>query len=154
MSKQKFQVKLFKDENSSGVGFIVPFNVQEVYGSRAQVRVRGTIDGHPFRSAIAPMGGGTHVMPIKKSLRETIGKADGETVNVVMEKDTEERVVSVPPELEEALQRAGLKEKFTALAYTHRREYAEWVEGAKKPETRARRIEKTVERIAEGKNFS
>ena len=154
MGKQKFQVKLFKDENSSGVGFIVPFNVQEVFGSRAQVRVRGTIDGHPFRSALAPMGSGAHVMPVKKSLRETIGKAGGETINVVMEKDTEERVVVVPPELDEALERAGIKAKFTALAYTHRKEYAEWVAGAKKPETRARRIEKAVERIAEGKIFS
>jgi uncharacterized protein YdeI (YjbR/CyaY-like superfamily) len=59
--------------------------------------------------------------------------------------------------IEEAFQyldRAGVKAKFTALAYTHRREYAEWIEGAKKPETRARRIAKAITHIAEGKIFS
>jgi hypothetical protein len=154
MSKQKFQVKLFKDENSAGVGFIVPFKVQEVFGSRAQVKVRGTIDGHPFRSSLAPMGGGAHVMPVKKSLREAVGKAGGETVNIVMEIDTEERTVAVPPDLEAAFKRAGVKDKFAAMAYTHRREYVEWVEGAKKMETRKRRIEQAAARIAEGKKFS
>ena len=63
MSKQEFDVILFKDENSTGIGFIVPFNVEKVFGKKSQVKVKGTIDGYEYRSSIAPMGeiGRAHV---------------------------------------------------------------------------------------------
>jgi uncharacterized protein YdeI (YjbR/CyaY-like superfamily) len=68
-------------------------------------------------------------------------------VTVVL--DTEARTVEVPPELAEALAgRADLAEVFDGLSFTHRREYAEWIAEAKRPETRARRVAGTLDRLA------
>ena len=105
MSKQEFDVELFKDENSSGIGFIVPFKVEEVYGKRSQVKVRGTIDNYPYRSSIAPMGNGMHGMVVKKEIREAIRKSAGDKVHVIMEIDTEERIVNVPDDFRQALEK-------------------------------------------------
>jgi uncharacterized protein YdeI (YjbR/CyaY-like superfamily) len=68
-----------------------------------------------------------------------------------MELDTEPRTVQVPPDLRDALRADGEAWKaFSALSFTHRREYVEWVEEAKRPDTRARRIAATVERVGVG----
>ncbi len=56
MNAQKFQVKLEKDTHSEATSFVVPFDVQKVFGTRAQVKVRGTINGYPLRTSITPIG--------------------------------------------------------------------------------------------------
>jgi hypothetical protein len=152
--KQEFEVELIKDDQTSGVGFVVPFNVQEVYGTKAQVKVRGTVDGFPYRGSIAPYGG-IHYMGVKKEIRDAIGKTHGDSVRVVMEVDTEERVVTVPEDFKQALEKnIKAKEIFDNFAYTHRKEYVQWIEEAKKQETRKNRIKQAVERIAEDRKFS
>ena len=152
MSKQEFDVELFKDEDSSGIGFIVPFKVEEVYGKRSQVKVRGTIDKFPYRSSIAPMGNGLHAMVVKKEIREAIRKSAGDKVHVVMEVDTEERIVVVPDDFRQALEKSKkANEIFDKLSYTHRKEYVQWIESAKKLETRTNRIKSAIEKILEGK---
>src|SRR5436309_743594 len=97
--RQEFDVELFAE--SGGTGIAMPFSALEVFGKRGQVKVRGTIDGVPYRGSIAPMGGGTHVMVVKKEIREAIGKGAGDHVHVIMELDTEERIVVVPDDLQE-----------------------------------------------------
>jgi hypothetical protein len=151
MSRQEFEIILLKPPDIDGAYFIVPFNVQQVYGTKAHVKVRGIIDGYPYRGLIANMGEG-HMMVVKKEIREAIGKTAGDTVKVVMEIDTEPRIVDVPEDLQQALEsNQQVKERFDRLSYTHRKEYVEWIEGAKKPETRANRIQKTIEMVANGK---
>ncbi len=81
MSKQEFEVTLIKPEDIDGAYFLVPFNVQEVYGTKAHVKVRGTIDGYPYRGLIANMGEG-HCMVVRKEIRQAIGKSAGDTVKV------------------------------------------------------------------------
>jgi uncharacterized protein YdeI (YjbR/CyaY-like superfamily) len=72
-------------------------------------------------------------------------------VRVTMELDTEPRTVRVPPDLRAALREdADARASFAKLSYTHRREYVDWIEEAKRPETRARRVAGTVERVREG----
>jgi uncharacterized protein YdeI (YjbR/CyaY-like superfamily) len=67
-----------------------------------------------------------------------------------LELDTEPREVDVPADLEAALD-GEAKAAFERMSYTHRKEYADWIEEAKRPETRARRVGKAVEMIREGK---
>jgi uncharacterized protein YdeI (YjbR/CyaY-like superfamily) len=99
---------------------------------------------------MAPMYG-KHLLGLHKATREQIGKNIGETVELVIETDTEERVVTIPDDLRRALARnTTTKRAFDGLAYTHRKEYVQWVESAKKPETRARRVADAVARVAAG----
>ncbi len=94
-------------------------------------------------------------MVVKKEIRQAIGKSAGDTVKVVMEIDTEPRIVVVPEDFQQALENdTKAKETFEAFSYTHKKEYVEWIEGAKKQETRENRIKKAVEMIAEGRKSS
>lgn len=154
MSSQEFEVILKKPGEIDGAYFLVPFDVPKVYGTKAQVKVRGTIDGYPYRGSIANMGEG-HCMVVKKEIRQAIGKSAGDTVKVVMEIDTEPRIVVVPEDFQQALENhTQAKETFEAFSYTHKKEYVEWIEGATKQETRENRIKKAVEMIAEDRKRS
>ena len=151
MNRQEFEVTLLKPPDIDGAYFIVPFNVPEVYGTKAQVKVRGTIDGYPYRGSIANMGEG-HCMVVKKEIRQALGKSAGDRVQVVMEIDTEPRIVVVPGDFQQVLDdNPKAKGIFDSFSYTHKKEYVEWIEDAKKQETRENRIKKAIEMIAEGR---
>lgn len=57
-------------------------DVLELFGTRGLVKIRGTIDGEPFTGALMAQGDGTHRLPVRASLRRTIGKQAGDTVRV------------------------------------------------------------------------
>ena len=143
-------------EGRGGGAFVaLPFSAAEVFGTRGQLRVKGTIDGHTFQSSIAPMGGGSHVLGLHKATREAIGKSVGDRVSLVLEPDTAERTVVVPDDFRKALERDRKAQRiFDGFAYTHRKEYVQWIESAKRPETRLRRIAEAVSRIGQAKKFS
>ncbi len=124
----------------------LPFDPRSIFGKvRAPVKV--TVRGFTYRSTIASMGAGPFI-PLRRSHREAAGLKGDETVRVTVELDTEKREVKPPAELVKALKaQPGLWESWQALSYTHQREHVEAIEEAKKPETRARRIEAAVEMI-------
>ena len=148
---KRFRVKLEQDTRSTATGITIPFDVQKTFGTRARVPVRGTINGFPYRSTIFPMGG-CFMMAVNRQMREGAGAKAGETVSVVMERDTEPRVVTPPADLARALKtNKDAQAAWDKLSYTHQKEYAQSVEEAKRPETRQRRIERAVEMLAAGK---
>jgi hypothetical protein len=143
---------LEKHETSEATGIAVPFDVQKVFGTRARVPVRGTINGFPYRSSIFPMGGGCHRMVVNKNVRAGAKAKAGDTVSIVMERDEEPRVVTPPPALARALKASKeAKATWEKLSYTHQKEHALAIEEAKKPKTRARRIEKIIAQLIAGK---
>jgi hypothetical protein len=149
---QRFRVLLETAEGSAATGIRLPFDAQKVFGTRARVPVRGTINGHPFRGSIFPDGDGTHYMVVRKQLREAAGVRGGEIISIVMERDDEPRTVTPPPQLARALKAdKRAQAAWDKLSYTRQREYAESIEAAKRPETRLRRIESAVEQLAAGK---
>jgi uncharacterized protein YdeI (YjbR/CyaY-like superfamily) len=81
------------------------------------------------------------------AIREQLGKKHGDAVHVTVERDTGERKVTVASDIREALRAAGLLAGFDRLAYSHQREYLLWIEQAKKPETRQRRITQMCARL-------
>jgi Bacteriocin-protection, YdeI or OmpD-Associated/Domain of unknown function (DUF1905) len=126
----------------------VPLDVPALFG-RARAPVRITIGGHTYRSTIAVYGG-RYYLPLNRENREAAGVSAGETVTVEIEADTEPRTVDVPDDLREALAAdAPASDAFDALSYSHRKEYVEWISEAKRADTRARRIAKTLERLRE-----
>ena len=123
----------------------VPFDVKDAFGKKARVPVKGAINGFPFRNSLVPEGDGTHCMMVSKQLQAGAKAAAGDLVKVTMAVDDTARVVEVPPELRQALD--GDREaaaSFAAMAYSHQKEYVEWIAGAKKADTRARRIAKAL----------
>ena len=90
----------------------------------------------------------TVVAPPRVTIREKIGKGIGDTVAVVLERDTDERVVELPPELKAALRTSPeAARRYETLSHTRRKELAGCVAAAKQPETRLRRAEKAVREI-------
>ena len=98
------------------------------------------------------MGGQTFI-PLRKSNREAAAVSGGDRVKVRIAADSDARVVAVPPDLARALKgKPGLPQLWGKLSYTQQRESVESVLGAKRPETRARRVVKVVHFVAESAN--
>ena len=149
---KRFRVLLERHATSEATGIVIPFDVLKVFGTRARVPVRGTLNGYAFRGSLFPVGDGTHYMVVRKELREAAGVEGGQTIAVTLERDDEPRTVTPPADLARALrQNKDARAAWDKLSYTHRREYAELIEGAKRPETRARRVEKALSQLAAGK---
>jgi hypothetical protein len=126
----------------------IPFDVKEAFGTKARLPVKGTINGFPFRNSLMPEGDGTHSMMVGKDLQAGARAAAGDRVQVTLAVDRAERVVEVPPELEQALEADALAAaSFAAMPPSHKKEYVEWITGAKKAETMTARIAKAVEMI-------
>jgi bacteriocin resistance YdeI/OmpD-like protein/uncharacterized protein DUF1905 len=121
-------------------------------GAKHMSRVTGTMNGHPFRSNVVKMGGGM-LLGVHKANVETLGLTPGDTVAVVMSLDTEPRGDDTPPEiLADALRQDPIAAAtWDALAPSHRREYVGYIKEAKKEETRARRVRRTIDELA-GRN--
>jgi hypothetical protein len=153
--KKKFKARAQGAGPNKAWCFIaIPFNVTDVWGARGQVPVKGTINGFPFRTTIQPMSG-THLLTFNKQLQAGANAKAGDVVSVVMERDTQERAVEVPAELAKAFR--GSKQAKTiwdGLAYTHRKEFAQWISSAKQEETRHRRAAKAVDMLVAKKTIS
>ncbi len=145
--KQIFKVMLDKHPKMDATGITIPFDVEKVFGAK-RVPVKVSINGADYRSTIARMGG-KYMLVIPKVFREAAGINAGEEIEITMERDTEKRIVEIPKDLADKLKKHKLTDNFAKMSYTHRKEYVNAINDAKKEETRIRRIEKTIEMLKE-----
>ena len=149
VAAKRFSVELERVQKTATM-FRVPFDLEEAFG-RARPPVKVTIRSHTWRTTPGVYGGVGHIV-VSRAVKAATGVDAGDRVRVTMELDTERRTVEAPRDLRSALDRKPeVAKAFDRMSLTHRREYVEWVEEAKRPETRARRVVGTVERVREGR---
>ena len=149
MKKYKFKAKI--EEGHGGGAFVFfPFDVDKEFGTKGHVPVKATFNGVSYSGSLVKYGAPQHMLGVAKAIREEIGKQPGDTVNIEVWKDEEERTVEVPAELHKLMQKEGLLPFFERLSYTHRKEYCRWITDARKEETRLRRLEKAIDMLKRG----
>jgi hypothetical protein len=147
MGAQRFKATL--EQHGSGTVVVVPFDLKDAFGS-GRPPVRATVNGYTFRTTLFTMGGRA-LLGLNRDVREAAGVESGQEVSVELARDDEPRTVEVPRDLAAALEAdATVRETFDGLSYTHKKEYVRWIEGAKRHETRSRRIAKAVEMLRKG----
>jgi bacteriocin resistance YdeI/OmpD-like protein/uncharacterized protein DUF1905 len=133
--------------NPGGVLLVeIPKTVVKKLGAGKRVPVRVMLNGAKYRSTIAVYGD-RYYLPARKEVRDAAKLVPGGRARVSLEVDTAPRTVKVPTDLARALSAAELRAEFDAFSFSHRREFAEAVTSAKRPETRTARIEKVVAQV-------
>lgn len=150
MTRHKFKVKLLGQAGTQVAALKPPFDVSEVFQRKGRVPVKGTINGFPFRSSLMNMGDG-HMMVVNAQMRTGAKCKGGDTVLVVMELDDAPRSVDVPAYLKKIIDGDPKARQFwPTLSFTHKKEYVREIEGAKRPETREKRITAMMDALRKG----
>lgn len=149
-SVYRFKARLARHPEAAGTGswtLLVPKMVSKKL--RGMTKVEGTMNGHPFRAALEPDTSGGRWLRMIKAVRGGAAAAR-DTVNVAILGP--EPAPTVPPDLRVAFAASHkAKTLWKDLSTVGRRDFIRWIDGAKTPETRARRVRRTVEQLAEGK---
>jgi hypothetical protein len=122
-------------------------------GNKKSFRVKGRLDNYNFQSfALIPIGGGNFILPLNATVRRSLGKAKGATLEVQMEIDTSP--VQLSPELMQCLaDEPAALDYFNKLPGSHQKYYSRWIESAKTFETKAKRIAQTVTACSRGQQY-
>lgn len=140
----RFEGVLFQAGNNTGVE--VPAEVIEALGGGKRPAVSLTVNGYAYRSTVGVMGGKA-LVPFSSEHRKASGLKGGDSIIVEIDLDTAPRDTAVPEDFAAALDASGLRAAFDALAPSHRKEHVRAIDEAKTAETRARRIEKAIEKL-------
>ena len=152
----RFEARLFRSPNTTKVGgsatllLDMPDVVSKKARSSGMITVEGTINGHPFRATLEPNTSAGHCLPVNKAMREGAGADEGDTVQLAILEPEHEP--TVPADLGVALTASEkAKTLWKDLTPIGRTDWIRWVVSARQPETRARRIKRTVEQLSAGK---
>jgi hypothetical protein len=149
VKKYSFSAKI---ERGPGGGAFVrfPHSVENEFGIKGRVPVNVLFDGFSYTGSLMPSGRQQHVLGILKAIREQAGKHLGDTISVQLWRDQSDRTVEVPSDLAGLMKKHGIRDFFDALSFTNRREYCRWITEAKKEETRAARLDKSIDLMRRG----
>ena len=148
----RFQARLFRHPMAAKTGSRALLDVPKVVSKklRGMTKVEGTMNGHPFRAALESNPSGGHWLRVNRAMREGAGADAGDTVRLAILGPEPEP--TVPADLRVALAASPrAKTLWKDLTPIGRRDWTRWIESAKRPETRARRVTRTVEQLSSGK---
>lgn len=140
----RFETTMAQTGNNTGIP--VPKEVVAALGGGKRAAVSVTVNGYAYRSTVASMGG-RFLIPFSSDKRKETGIAGGDAIVVHLELDAAPRTVELPADLATALDEAGLRAAFDAMATSHRKAHVTAVEEAKSAATRERRIAAAVAKI-------
>jgi hypothetical protein len=140
----RFETAMAQTGNNTGIP--VPEEVVTALGGGKRAAVSVTVNGYAYQSTLASMGG-QFLIPFSSDKRKATGIAGGDVIVVDLELDAAPRTVEVPADLAAALDTAGLRAAFDALAPSHRKAHVTAIEEAKAAATRERRVAAAVAKI-------
>jgi len=151
--KGKFPTRLAMPDQGTWCYLRVPDSAAH-FGIRGRIPITGTINGHKFRSSLMPDGKGNHALMVNKLMQQGGSFKPGDTVLLDVKLDAAPRVIALPPVVRKALATdKKARAFFDALAPSHKKQYVEWVAGAKQAETRQRRATKMLAMLNSGKKM-
>ncbi len=127
--------------------FYFPYSALDHFGSKGNVPVCITVDGHPFDHMLLPSKNG-HYLVYNEFIKQVVGKDLGDSVHVILEKDTKKRVLVIPTHIETILKDACVLELFQKQPDYIKREQINYIEIAKKQETKTNRINALINRLS------
>ncbi|HKV24655.1 MAG TPA: YdeI/OmpD-associated family protein [Candidatus Acidoferrum sp.] len=153
-TKKTLAPKSFKaalEHMQGNLGWVIvwiPFRVYKVWGSRGNFRVKGEINGFPFRTSLFPTRKGIHYLLVNKKMQAGANVFVGNTAEFFLEPDTAERIISTPPELQRLLaQDKSLFRWYDALSYSYRKWFSDSILQPRSPAARSRRAEQIAEQL-------
>jgi hypothetical protein len=128
----------------------VPARVSRALGEKGKIAVVFTLNGSsPRKTTLAPIAGGGHRLHVHGVSRDEVGAKEGDSVTIVLSRDTEPAGVPPPPDLAAALREADVLETFRTMGPAMQRELVAYVMKAKREETRRKYVARVVERACE-----
>ena len=147
---------ILKRPNGIGTWHYVdtPIQAKKEFDTKGKVRVSGKINGLPFYGTLIPRGNGEHYIVLDKSIRNRVKIKIGDELKMEIWKDSSKREVIIPDDLQIALSsKEGAQSFFRDLAYSNKKAYVDWINNAKKEETREARISKAIGMLTEKKKL-
>jgi hypothetical protein len=151
METYEFDAVIKKHDGIDAAYIEFPYNVEEEFGVKGQVKVSATFDGYEYRGSLAKMGHPCHCLGITKKIREEIKKHFGDSVHIVIVKDDAPRTVEAPEDFKKQLdQNEEAKTIFKDLSYTNQKQFIAWITSAKREETREKRVKDSISMLVRG----
>jgi hypothetical protein len=148
MTSDSFETTVEQTGRSS-TSFEVPLDVPRLFGS-SHPPVKVTINSHTYRATLTVYGGRWYA-PLSRANRDSARVSAGDRIQVTIVSDEDPRKIEAPPDLAAALDEDDEASTFwDRLSYSHRREYIEWLDDAKRESTREKRVAKAVEALRGG----
>lgn len=133
--------------DGGGAYVLFPYDAEQEFSAHGRVAISCTFDGVPYSGPLIKYGRPELILPVLKNIREQTGKSVGDQLDVVLWRDTTERVLEIPEDLVHVIDSEGLREFFDSLSPTHRREYCRWITEAKRADTRASRLKRAAQML-------
>jgi bifunctional DNA-binding transcriptional regulator/antitoxin component of YhaV-PrlF toxin-antitoxin module len=138
--KYEYETILIKG-TQLGVFAEFPFESAKEFGTRKVIRVKATFDGKMFRMSLLPHGNGTHWLYLKKEIRDAIGKTEGDSVHIIVEKDENLPGIIIPEYLQWLLENdAGMKKRFEKLPYSAKKFWTNYIDEPKSDDGKVSRV--------------
>jgi len=145
MKRFRFEAAIQRSDNGWGAFVLFPHDTQAEFGIKGKVPVQALLDGLPYTGTLMTMGMPCHILAVTKAIRDELGKAPGDLIQVELWKDDVPRTVDLPKDFAKLLKREKLLKDFEKLTMTRRKEYRNWLITAKREDTRQRRMTKAIE---------
>jgi bifunctional DNA-binding transcriptional regulator/antitoxin component of YhaV-PrlF toxin-antitoxin module len=141
--KQTFKTELIKSGDSEATWIELPFDVEEVFGTK-RAKVKIWINGAEYRGSAVRMGSECYMVGVPKVFRDAAGIKAGDSLEVTLERDDDPRIVTLTDDLAQSIDKAGVSGAWDKLSYTHQKENARDVGSTKGAALRAKKIDKII----------